>query len=216
MKIKNILLIAAISLTSLTSCFAEEIKIDNPFENIGVLYKKQYHSKRSNISTKEFYTGHQLISSNQADKVEIQVVLNKGTQQEIKLASHKYDAHAKNRSDGQHYNETFSIGKKKGKITYTTRVKYGTRGKGNHPIIKSLEIKIYSLSIEGKETTKEMREIPFWIELDSFPTEDGNINAKCIVTESGRSCIASHGPIRAEGNCLIAEQVGTVCVGPSN
>lgn len=152
MKIKNILLLVSISLLSSIGCFAEEIKIDNPYENVGIQWNKQYHSKRSSISTKDFFVGNQLLSSNQADKVEIQVVLNKGTPNEVKIAPITYDASDKNRPEGQQFEENFTIGNKKGKFSYSAKVKYAKRG--NHSVIKSIEVKISNLSVDEVQNSK--------------------------------------------------------------
>lgn len=156
MKIKNILLAISISLLTCIGCYAETIKIDNQYENVEIRLKKEYKSKRTSISTNKFYSGLQNIQSNQADKIEMQVVLNRWKQNEVKLVANSYNACDKKRSEGQQYDETFTIGDKEGKISYKTKVKYGTRGNGKpaHAIIESIEVKILSLSIDGVEMPK--------------------------------------------------------------
>lgn len=151
MKLKNILLIVSISLLSIISCVAGDIKIDSRYSNVGVELVKNYHSKRTSINNvKGFYKANQTASFEKADKVAIQVVLNKGTAEEIKLAPIAYDAKAKNRSSGQHFEDMLSINGQDVKIAYSTKVKYGTRGK-SHPIVKSVEVKIPSITVNGQE-----------------------------------------------------------------
>lgn len=153
MNVKNILSIIAITLSSTMGCFAEEIKIENPYENVGIQWNKQYKSKASSINKKEFFVGNKLGTSDQADKIDIQVILNKGKHNEIKFPVKSFDAHSKKRSEGQEYVE-ISSGNNEAKISYSIKVQYGTRGKGKHPIIKSIAVKIISLSIEGEENSK--------------------------------------------------------------
>lgn len=156
MKIKNILLAISISLLTCIGCYAETIKIDNRYENVEIRWKKEYKSKRTSISMNKFYSGLVNIQSNQTDKIEMQIVLNRLRQNEVKLVAKSFNARDQKRSEGQYYDETFTIGDKEGKISYKTKVKYGTRGNGKpaHAIIESIEVKILSLSIDGIEMPK--------------------------------------------------------------
>lgn len=129
MKITHIISIISISLLSLISCFAG-INIENPYENVRV--KLEQKSRNGWI-----------------ERLEVQVILNEGNIDEIKFAPKKY----RNLCDYERFEEEFSIGSKKGEITYSINVKCEPRviGKQFLYFITLAEIKIISFSIDGKE-----------------------------------------------------------------
>lgn len=157
-------------LLSSIGCFATWISIENPYENVGVqwkltpgtCYQRTSMNKSAQRPINTFSVGNEAMVIRNTDKMEIQIILNKGTNDEIVFSPKEYYARERNRSEGQHFVEEFYVGNKPGKIAYSIKVQYKEHIRNldfklraiTDPIIEAIGVKVSYVAIDGTEMTK--------------------------------------------------------------